>query len=265
MRIGSLGFAEILVIAGVIMLLFFGSSLPRLGRRLGKMARKPFWQAQWMWQSFAGSDEESVRAEEEYGRECARQFASEFPREASEARQRQVAEIGSRLAAVAKDAGRRFDFRVVAASTTNAFALPGGFVFVTESLIDLCQRDPDEVAFLVGHEMAHVIHAHSRDKLMVDTIMSAVRSRLSAAAGLLKDLLGAGSSQEQELEADRGAVRLMTAAGFDPRAGVRVLRRLAEVSPDPSGVQQYFSSHPHKSDRIRALEQFLAGAPVHNS
>lgn len=262
MRIGSLGLAELLIIAGVIALLFFTPSLPRLGRRLGRMARKPFWQGQWLWQSFAGTEEDAIRAEEEYGRECARQFASEFPQAPPAARQQLVAGIGLRLAKVAGHPNRQFVFQVVGSTSRNAFALPGGFVFITDSLLDLCQGDRDEVAFLLGHEMAHILRNHSRDRLMADTVMSAIQTRLSGAAGMLKDLLGAGYSQDQELEADREALRLVEAAGFDPHGGVRVLVRLAGISPDPSGLEQYFSSHPNKSDRVLALEKLLARRPV---
>ena len=67
----------LLVILGLI-LFFGGRLLPRLGNWLGGQSRKPFRQAKWMWSWFAGSEAESIQAERDYGRECAREFAKQF-------------------------------------------------------------------------------------------------------------------------------------------------------------------------------------------
>jgi Zn-dependent protease with chaperone function len=137
----------------------------------------------------------------------------------------------------------------------NAFALPGGFVFVTEPLLDLCGADRDEIAFFLGHELGHILRGHARDKLTASTFLNAVGSRLPGAGTMLRQILNKGYSRELELEADREGVRLAGAAGFDPQAAIRALNRLAQISADHAGALEYFSSHPPISERIRQVER----------
>jgi predicted Zn-dependent protease len=245
---------RLLVIAGL--LLFFGAKLlPRLGSWLGGRSRKPFRQAKWMWSWFAGTEAEAIQAEYEYGRECARQFAAQFSGKAPREKQEVVAAVGSRLADAVKDRRREFHFSLVRASLSNAYALPGGFVFITEPLLDLCAPDRDELAFLLGHEMGHVLRGHAKSQLTARTFLHAVTARLSGAGLMLRQLLNQGYSRELELEADREGARLAAAAGFDPRAAARALRRLARVSSGNAGLAEYFSSHPPLAERVQKLER----------
>jgi len=247
---------KLLVIAGL--LLFFAARLlPRLGGTLGRQARKPFRQARWMWSWVAGSEADSIAAEHEYGRECAREFAAQFSESVPAAKQELVAAVGLRLAEAVKGPRRRFCFTVVSAPSCNAFALPGGFVFVTEPLIDLCAADRDEIAFLLGHEMGHVLRGHLRDQLTAAVFLNAVTSRLPGAGPMLREVLNKGYSRDLELEADRDALPLARAAGFDPSAALRALRRLAEVSAGAGGWSEYFSTHPSFAARLSELERLL--------
>jgi predicted Zn-dependent protease len=247
-----LGLLRLLVIAGL--LLFFGAKLlPRLGARLGGRSRKPFRQAKWMWSWFAGTEAEAIQAEYEYGRECARQFAAQFSGKAPPEKQEVVAAVGSRLADAVKDRRREFRFSLVRAGLSNAYALPGGFVFITEPLLDLCAQDRDELAFLLGHEMGHVLRGHARSQLTARAFLHAVTARLSGAGPMLRQLLNQGYSKELELEADGEGARLAAAAGFDPRSAARALRRLARVSSGNAGLTEYFSSHPPLAERVQKL------------
>ena len=244
--------AKLLLIVGL--LLFFGAKfLPRLGGWLGGQSRKPFRQAKWMWSWFAGTEAEAIQAEYEYGRECARQFAAQFPGKAPREKQEAVSAVGSRLADAVKDRRREFHFSLVRASVSNAYALPGGFVFITEPLVDLCSQDPDELAFLLGHEMGHVLCGHAKSQLTARTFLNAVTARLSGAGLMLRQLLNQGYSRELELEADREGARLAAAAGFDPRAAARALERLARGAGGNAGLAKYFSSHPPLAERVRKL------------
>src|ERR1035441_10982074 len=94
-----------------------------------------------MWSWFAGTEAEAIQAEYEYGRECARQFAAQFPCKASREKQEVVSAVGSRLADAVKDHSRKFHFSLVRANVSNAYALPGGFVFITEPLVDLDRKN----------------------------------------------------------------------------------------------------------------------------
>ena len=244
---------KLLVILGFVLFLS-ARFLPRLGQMLGLRARKPFRQARWMWSWFAGSEADSIAAEREYGRECAREFVKEFPASASPEKQEAAASVGSRLANAVNDPRREFRFTVVRSDAANAFALPGGFVFVTEPLLDLCDCDRDDVAFLLGHEMAHVLRGHAKDQLTAGTLLHAIAGRVPGAGVILREALSKGYSRELELEADREAVRLAQAAGFNAAAGVRVLQRLAQRRPGGQGLEDYFSTHPSLDDRIRELK-----------
>ena len=106
--------------------MFFAARiLPRLGHLLGHQARKPFRQAKWMWSWFAGSEAESLRAEYDYGRECAREFVAQFSGRISITCQELVDAVGAWLADAVRDPRREFRFSVVSSAMINAFALHG--------------------------------------------------------------------------------------------------------------------------------------------
>jgi beta-barrel assembly-enhancing protease len=247
----------VLIVVAILILLFNPELLPGIGAWLGGKSRKPWRQAKWVWSSFAGTEDEVVQAELEYGRECATAFAKHFSGKAARSDQELVKDIGARLARAVKDPRRQFEFAVLAAGQANAFALPGGFVFITDSLLDLCKRDCDEIAFFLGHEVGHIRQGHARDRMMADTLLSTVMARLPAAGQMLRQALSKGYSRVQELEADRDAVRLAKTAGFDPRASIPGLQRLAKVAPEPPLLGEYLSTHPSTSERIKELETLM--------
>jgi predicted Zn-dependent protease len=247
----------LILIIILLFILFNPKLLPSIGTSLGRSARKPYRQAKWMWNSFAGSEDSAIQAEREYGQECARAFTAQFSGNASQADQALVGNIGSALADAAKDSRRRFDFTVSKMDAANAFALPGGFIFITASLLDLCGRDRNEIAFFLGHEIGHVLRGHARDRLTADTFLNAVMCRMPAAGRMIAEVVRKGYSQEQELEADQTAMRLAAAAGFDARAAISALERLTQIAPDPAGFSEYLSSHPPVKERVRRLKESL--------
>jgi predicted Zn-dependent protease len=205
----------------------------------------------------AGTEDEAIRAEHEYGAECARAFAAQFRGKVLPGDQELVNKIGAMLADSVKDPRRKFHIEVVGTSVANAYALPGGFIFITGALLDLCERDRNEIAFFLGHEIGHVIRGHARDQMTASTFLNAVMSKLPAAGQLLRTVVSKGYSQMQELEADQEAVRISSAAGFNTRSSITALQRLTMIAPDPSGLAEYLSSHPPVSERVRALEKSL--------
>ena len=207
-----------------------------------------------MWSWVAGSEAESLQAERDYGRECAREFAAQFSGSASRANRELVASVGSRLAAAVNDPRREFQFTVVVAATANAFALPGGFVFITGALVDLCEHDQGELAFFLGHEMAHVLRGHAKDRLTAGAFLNAVTAHLTGCGLMLRQVLAKGYSRDLELEADREGARLAAAAGFDSRAAARGLRRLAQAYTGDARLPEYFSSHPPLAERAQRLD-----------
>jgi beta-barrel assembly-enhancing protease len=247
----------ILIVVIVLILLFNPKILPGIGSWLGGQSRKPFRQAKWMWSLFTGTEDEQISAERDFGQECAQVFAKQFPGSPSRAAQELIENIGARLADAVRDSRREFRFTVADSNHSNAFALPGGFVFITESLLDLCGRDRNEIAFFLGHEIAHILRGHAKDHMTADTLLNAVMARMPAAGQMLRQVISKGYSRTMELEADQEGTRLAAAAGFDARASISALKHLAQGSPDISGLSEYLSSHPPISERIHALEDSL--------
>lgn len=243
----SLGLPEILIILGLLVLLFGGARLPAffaaLGRRLGSWVN----QWRWVWRSMAGTEEEEIRAEEAVGREQASRFLEYMPPVTDSELTGEVRSVGERLARTAPAGRRTFRFHVVEAPVANAFALPGGYVFLTRRLAAMCE-DSSETAFLVAHEMAHVISRHFVENRVMETLLGALK-----AGQLLAELVGKGYSREQELEADRKAVELMREAGFAEEGARRILTKLHRLSPEPPELLQYLSTHPRFEERLETL------------
>jgi len=175
-----------------------------------------------------------------------------------------IREIGRRLARCVAEKRRTFAFELVRGSEPNAFALPGGFVFVTRALVELCERRADELAFVLAHEMAHVIRGHALDRVLSDSATAAVSRAIAARSGLgawvrhvgVKYLTGA-YSRGRELGADELGARLADAAGYDRDGAVRLLQRLdrlrAKGMAEALGLGPYFASHPPTAERIRQV------------
>lgn len=250
----SLGIGEIVIIALLVLLLFGGRKIPQIGQQLGRRARTVWRQWRWVWTLMTGSEDDIIRAEREFGRECAREFAAEHPEKPAAADGELVDAVAAKLAAHAGNLWQ-FTVQVIADSDENAYALPGGFIFVTDSLLRLCGRDEQEVAFVVGHEMSHVLLRHARDRFMAGAILSRVASGAPALGRMLAQLVNQGYSQNQEFDADKHAVVLARKAGFDPAAGERMLGRLERRYRSPGELASYFSSHPPASQRIEAMRK----------
>src|SRR5262245_40521747 len=121
----------------------------KLGRMIGPKLR----QANWILRSLTGTEAETIQAEVAVGRDLAGALAQQMEVDQEPAIVEMVNDIGQQLGKCVKDRQRRFAFRVVRSPEINAFALPGGFIFVTRSLLQLCHYDPQETAFVLGHEM----------------------------------------------------------------------------------------------------------------
>jgi predicted Zn-dependent protease len=237
-----------------------GDLFSRLGRIAGVQVRK----ARWIWQSVAGSETDAIQAERSVGRDMAAALLEETPCDSDRTIQALVDEVGGRLTAVVRNRLHRFQMTSVKADQPTAFALPGGFIFVAGSLVHLCHRDRDEVAFVLAHEMAHVIRRHAIDRLLKQQFMSAaalVSPGKGALALWLRQVgfqwLERAYSRDEELEADELGLLLMRAAGFDPAGAIRALQRLGGLdrSPDLLGLGPYLSTHPPVEDRVARLRR----------
>jgi predicted Zn-dependent protease len=234
-----------------------------LGRALGPQIRR----GKWIWQSLTGSEEDAAKLEREVGRDIANEIRRRAKLDTDPQIARVLNETGARLADCLTNKRYKFSVQSLAGGTANAFALPGGFIFVNRSLIELCERNMDEVAFILGHEMGHVVRGHAINRIITNSAVTAVGAaawRGLAGAWLQKvglQFLQSAYSREQELEADELAARLIVAAGYNREAPEVVLSRLAGLKRDniELAVGKYFSSHPAFGERVENIRHILHG------
>ncbi|MGD2094923.1 MAG: M48 family metallopeptidase [Phycisphaerales bacterium] len=233
-----------------------------LGKKVGPKIRK----ARWLWQSITGTEADAIKVEHEVGMDLAHQIRNQLGLDPSPQAKQILNEIGNNLAGRVSNKSRKFYFEAVNGSEPNAFALPGGFIFVTRPLLDLCQWNKDEIAFILGHEMSHIIRGHAMDRIISNSAISTV-SRAAPVRGLLAGwfrtvgvkFLESAYSQDLESEADKLGARLVKAAGYNPGACEQLLSRLAKLKPSDSKTDLgiYFSSHPAFEKRIQNINNLL--------
>jgi Zn-dependent protease with chaperone function len=163
----------------------------------------------------------------------------------------------------AQAAAWAWEVNVIDAPTVNAFCMPGGKIMVFDGLIERVGLDDDELAAVIGHEIAHALLEHGRAR-MSEALLKSVGINLAAAYFGLSDI-GATAlaqaaqvaitlpySRSHEVDADLAGLELAARAGFDPRAAIRVWQKMAKVG----GGQppQFLSTHPGHATRIREIE-----------
>jgi predicted Zn-dependent protease len=160
----------------------------------------------------------------------------------------------------------KFSFHVLAdARTVNAFALPGGPIFITEGLLRLLKSEA-EVAAVLGHEIGHVIARHSSERLAKQQLTQGLLGALVVGSGdyttaqigqVVGGMIHMSYGRDDELESDALGVRIMAEGGYDPRAMIRVMEVLARASGG-SRQPEFFSSHPAPQNRIARIKEEIA-------
>jgi predicted Zn-dependent protease len=213
---------------------------------------------------------ESMMAD--FGRQTFVQLQQQLPVSTDESARRKVQCVAehliSRIPARFPGATMPTTWEVVlfADSTPNAFALPGGKIGVNEGLLKVAQSD-DQLAAVVGHEVAHVLAKHGNERLTqelgIKTVLFIVGlfSEGDADTENIRQALGVGAylgialpfSRSHEQEADAMGLELMASAGFDPRQSIQLWRNMAAAG----GAQpmEFLSTHPNHDSRIKALEE----------
>ena len=233
---------------------------------VGRMAGKQFRKAKWMWASATGSEDEAIRAEQAVGRDMAAAVREDARGPVAPAVQAVLDDVAAPLAAHVRNRTHRFEVAALPGAEPNALALPGGYIFVAPALVDLAGGGRDELAFIVAHEMAHVIRRHAIDRILSQRALKAITLASPAARGIAPWVRTVGVqwlekaySRDQEYEADELGGRLMRAAGFDPAGAIRMLERLGALEPGGGapGLGNWLSTHPPTADRILRLREQL--------
>lgn len=181
-----------------------------------------------------------------------------------------VNQLGRWIALQSDRADIAWNFGVLNAPTLNAFATPGGYIFITRGLLERMQSEA-ELAGVLAHEIAHVVQRHHLKAMKSAGAMSfgaealtevaRSRTRNSALTAKVvesaKEVMARGLDKNDEYEADRLGMQLAARAGYDPFGLPAVLQMLAAVNPSDSAVALMFSTHPPPSARLDAIEQSL--------
>jgi predicted Zn-dependent protease len=209
----------------------------------------------------------------EAGRKLARRIEEEMTVAADEPMQERIRTIGARIAAVSDRRDVIYSFTVLKDKDINAFALPGGYIFVHDGLVNAAKSD-DEIAGVLAHEVAHVAARHAvkrfEGRIGAQLIqLAAIAAGQGAAAAGTSVAIQAASlaySRQDELEADRLAVKYLKAAGFKPEAMLSFLLTLETTQRGksrylPRGVVRphYAQTHPFVPERIRTVKEALYG------
>lgn len=168
-----------------------------------------------------------------------------------------------------------YTFHVIESPSVNAFALPGGQIYVLRGMMDFLQTEA-ELAAIVGHEMAHVDLRHCVERYQYEHAAKRLGvGELGGTIDAARIFVTLGYNQYQELEADAEGDRLAIAAGYDPDAAEAAFLRLEQLlgegprprATTPAGevtqameqaLQDYFRTHPHTDERARRMHAFAA-------
>ena len=181
-----------------------------------------------------------------------------------------IAGLGTRIAATTERPGLPWSFQIADQPVVNAFALPGGPVFIARGILGYFNSEAELISVL-GHEMGHVTARHSAQQMTRSQIAglglgiaSSVNSRLAQIAGVAEQGLGLlflKYSRGDEAQADALGFRYGLKNGWDMREGTKMFNTLSRVSGDPaSRLPEWQSSHPEPEGRAAANDQRVAAA-----
>jgi len=181
-----------------------------------------------------------------------------------------VDKVGNNLVnnSVAHTTPWQFDYNVLNdPQTVNAFALPGGPIFITDALLSQLTTE-DEIAGVLAHETVHVLARHSAQQIASSDLTNGLIGAVGVASGdantaqtaaVIGQLVSMRYSREDETQADTLGVCLMIAAGYDPNGMIDVMHVL-ENSGGASGPE-FFQTHPNPANRITQIEAAIQNAP----
>lgn len=222
----------------------------------------------------AGCASISTQQEVQLGQEYADQLARELPLVRDRQSVQYINDLGRSIARRADQRGIPYTFYIVNAPEVNAFAVPGGHIYLNRGLIERSEN-MSELAGVLAHEIGHVVHRHGIDQ------MERAQTANTALGVLYGVLLGrnpsgveqvgiqvggsaifAGYSRDAEREADATAIQYLVASRIDPRGMVSLFEKLlAERQRNPAAVERWFSTHPTENERIQNTRAAIADMP----
>jgi len=180
-----------------------------------------------------------------------------------------VAQIGQRMAALSHRPGLKYSFKVLDTPVVNAFAVPGGYVYMTRGIMSYL-NDEAELAGVIGHELGHVCARHTATQytrvqlaqvgLGLGSMLSEDFRKYAGIASFGVNLLFLRFSRDNERQADDLGVEYSSKSGYDSNAMAEFFNTLEQMdgSSSSSGLPEWFSTHPNPEDRIGAVRRKTA-------
>lgn len=211
----------------------------------------------------------STQQEVQMGQEYSAQINQQLPIVSDPELHRYVNVLGDSIAKLADDRQLEWHFYIVDSKEVNAFALPGGFIYVNRGLIERTDK-MDQLAGVLGHEIGHVVRRHSikqmeqTQKANIGVTLACVLTRICdnqvAQAGIqvAGGAVFAKFSRDDETEADVEGVKNVIRAGIDPQGMPEMFAKLLEERRTrPAGVDAWFQTHPLEEDRIAQTQKII--------
>jgi predicted Zn-dependent protease len=203
------------------------------------------------------------------GQQQAPLMAREFGGLHPDPQARQIVQaVGAKLVnnSIAKKSGYPFSFNLLADNrTVNAFALPGGPIFITSALLGRLKTE-GQLAGVLGHEIGHVIGRHSAEQMSKSSLISGMANAAiltgidptgGAVASGVAQMKQLSYGRADETESDEFGVEFMVQAGYDPRALIEVMKVLAAASGGGGRQPEFMSSHPNPLGRAEHIAQYI--------
>ena len=215
----------------------------------------------------------SQQQEVQMGVEYAQQINAQLPIVQDPELNRYINVLGDSIARLTSRRDLDWHFFIVDARDVNAFAVPGGFIYINRGLIERTSR-MDEVAGVLGHEIGHVVRRHTVEQMekaqganigvtLACVLTSVCNSQIAGAAiNLAGGAVFARFSRQDELEADNEGLNNVVRAGISPQGIVTMFQKLiAERRSRPGAVEAWFRTHPLEEDRIAAVQARINQIP----
>ncbi len=197
--------------------------------------------------------------------QMAEQFGGLYP---DQQLQKKIDEIGHRLvnSSIASQTPYTYDFHLLRdPQTVNAFALPGGQVFITYGLLSRLKNE-DQLAGVLGHEIGHVIGRHSAERMAKQNLTKGVVNGVlvgsdggygaAQTTAMIANMINMSYGREDELESDDLGVMIMIDAGYNPEELIGVMEILREASGGQR-VPEFQSTHPSPDNRIQKIKEAI--------
>ncbi|MFO8053230.1 MAG: M48 family metalloprotease, partial [Candidatus Omnitrophota bacterium] len=211
----------------------------------------------------------STEKEVAMGKNVAKQVAEEFEVSTNPYDIERVQKIAKRITEVSDRGELNYYFYVIdkedkSKEVINAFSLPGGYIYIFKDLLDIL--DEDQLAFVLAHEMAHIVSRHHIKRLqaamgynllLVASTTAPSDDNFTGGLSFALAQIMAAHSRKDEFNADNLAIKYTKLSGYDPKAGLELLEKLYQKSKEKIRPLSYFRTHPYPAQRIANIKRQL--------